>query len=421
MSQTAEVFNVSTLPPPQQSSVRLTLAEEDRWKEFAQFTNEFIVTKAGRKLFPKLIFVMRGLDPDGHYTFSLFMKLVGANRWKFSDGQWQVDGQSDFGEASNVIMHHDQAQSGKYWMNNTVSFDRLKLTSRPPAVGHSEISLSPMHKYQPVVHVTRWYVDHESGLNRPQLELVIEPSYTEFIAVTAYQNQQIIDLKIQHNPFARGFLEGSARERRASEKGFLQSSDSERRASNSSSEDAFALTISENTNEHRLGPVPNDDDAERGENGDGKWYSNLTLLRVFSFVIAVTNLIAAILCLVFIERAFLCILGIVASLACLYGVFMRAALAYLPLIVQFVSMTFLAAVSSSLCALLSAASQVEPVKKTIQYVLTVIVQTTLTIGGFQTYCSLFAAAFCIIALIFFAFAMVTYRAYRRQKEATAAA
>lgn len=41
-------------------------------------------------------------------------------------------------------------------------------------------------------------------------------------------------------------------------------------------------------------------------------------------------------------------------------------------------MTFLAAVSSSLCVLMFAASQVETVKKTIQYVLTVIIQTTFT-------------------------------------------
>ncbi|KAH7712217.1 TBX-9 protein [Aphelenchoides avenae] len=379
MSQTAEVFNVSTLPPPQQSSIQLTLAEEDKWKEFAQFTNEFIVTKAGRKLFPKVIFVVRGLDPDGHYTFSLFMKLVGANLWKFSDGQWQVDGQSDVGEASNVIVHHDQAQSGKYWS--------------------STISLFPMHKYQPVVHVTRWYVDHENETNRPQLELVIEPSYTEFIAVTAYQNQQIIDLKVRHNPFAKGFLGSSASERRATEKGILESSDSERRASNSSSEDAFALTNSENTNEHLLGPARNGVEANWGENAVSKQHSNLTLLRVFSSVIAIANLVAAILCLIFIDRAFLCILGIVASLTCLYGVFVRASLAYVPLIIQFV----------------------DEVEKTVQYVLTVVVQTTFNFDQFQTYCVLFSAAFCGIALISSVFAVILYTAYGGQKEVTAAA
>lgn len=73
-----------------------------------------------------------------------------------------------------------------------------------------------MHKYQPVVHITRWHMD-ESGTNRQVPLTVIEPNYTEFIAVTAYQNQQIIDLKVRYNPFAKGFREGSARKRRASD------------------------------------------------------------------------------------------------------------------------------------------------------------------------------------------------------------
>ncbi|KAH7731124.1 hypothetical protein AAVH_00021 [Aphelenchoides avenae] len=183
-SQTAESFSVSALSAPQQSSIQITLAEEERWREFSQFTNEMIVTKAGR--------------------------------WKFSAGEWQPAGQADIREPSNVVTHHDQAQNGEYWMKNTVSFDRVKLTNRPQHHGGSEISLCSMHKYQPVVHITRWHMD-ESGTNRQVPLTVIEPNYTEFIAVTAYQNQQIIDLKVRYNPFAKGFREGSARKRRASD------------------------------------------------------------------------------------------------------------------------------------------------------------------------------------------------------------
>lgn len=38
--------------------------------------------------------------------------------------------------------------------------------------------------------------------------------YTEFIAVTAYQNNEVTQLKICHNPFAKGFREGSERDRK---------------------------------------------------------------------------------------------------------------------------------------------------------------------------------------------------------------
>ncbi|KHJ85277.1 T-box, partial [Oesophagostomum dentatum] len=38
--------------------------------------------------------------------------------------------------------------------------------------------------------------------------------FTEFIAVTAYQNNEVTQLKISHNPFAKGFREGSERDRK---------------------------------------------------------------------------------------------------------------------------------------------------------------------------------------------------------------
>ncbi|ETN71428.1 T-box, partial [Necator americanus] len=36
---------------------------------------------------------------------------------------------------------------------------------------------------------------------------------TEFVAVTAYQNSTITQLKIEHNPFAKGFRDGGERKR----------------------------------------------------------------------------------------------------------------------------------------------------------------------------------------------------------------
>ncbi|VDM83365.1 unnamed protein product [Strongylus vulgaris] len=36
---------------------------------------------------------------------------------------------------------------------------------------------------------------------------------TEFVAVTAYQNNTITQLKIEHNPFAKGFRDGGERKR----------------------------------------------------------------------------------------------------------------------------------------------------------------------------------------------------------------
>lgn len=59
-----------------------------------------------------------------------------------------------------------------------------------------------MHKYQPRFHI----VKQNDILRLPWSEFkTFVFKETEFIAVTAYQNERITQLKIDHNPFAKGF------------------------------------------------------------------------------------------------------------------------------------------------------------------------------------------------------------------------
>jgi len=62
-----------------------------------------------------------------------------------------------------------------------------------------------MHRYQPIVYICP--VDSSSGDDLPSTESTFSFSFveTQFITVTAYQNQQITQLKIASNPFAKGF------------------------------------------------------------------------------------------------------------------------------------------------------------------------------------------------------------------------
>ena len=62
--------------------------------------------------------------------------------------------------------------------------------------------LNSMHKYQPRFHI----VKQSDILKLPWSEFkTFVFKETEFIAVTAYQNEKITQLKIDHNPFAKGF------------------------------------------------------------------------------------------------------------------------------------------------------------------------------------------------------------------------
>ncbi|KAM3187848.1 hypothetical protein ACTXT7_001444 [Hymenolepis weldensis] len=69
--------------------------------------------------------------------------------------------------------------------------------------------LNSMHKYIPRVHIVR--ADDLMKVNFCEF-VTFSFKESEFIAVTAYQNEQITQLKIDHNPFAKGFRDnGSGR------------------------------------------------------------------------------------------------------------------------------------------------------------------------------------------------------------------
>ncbi len=74
-----------------------------------------------------------------------------------------------------------------------------------------------MHKYQPFITIYKVLVrSGGSGVSEvlgSSCVYTFTPRETQFIAVTAYQSERIIQLKVQHNPFAKGFREGSVRKR----------------------------------------------------------------------------------------------------------------------------------------------------------------------------------------------------------------
>lgn len=73
-----------------------------------------------------------------------------------------------------------------------------------------QIVLNSMHRYQPRIHLVKWR-EHSGGvqdLEAEEYRTYIFPE-TVFTAVTAYQNQLITKLKIDSNPFAKGFRDSS--------------------------------------------------------------------------------------------------------------------------------------------------------------------------------------------------------------------
>ncbi|XP_028253640.1 T-box transcription factor TBX18 [Parambassis ranga] len=189
---------------------RVDLQGSDLWKRFHEIGTEMIITKAGRRMFPAMRVKITGLDPHQQYYIAMDIIPVDNKRYRYvyHSSKWMVAGNADSPVPPRVYIHPDSPASGETWMRQVVSFDKLKLTNNElDDQGH--IILHSMHKYQPRVHVIRKECGEELSPVRaiPAGEGTRTFSFPEtvFTTVTAYQNQQITRLKIDRNPFAKGF------------------------------------------------------------------------------------------------------------------------------------------------------------------------------------------------------------------------
>ncbi|MCI4378299.1 hypothetical protein PGIGA_G00214140 [Pangasianodon gigas] len=197
-------------PGASMEEIQVELQCADLWKRFHDIGTEMIITKAGRRMFPAMRVKIVGLDPHQQYYIAMDIVPVDNKRYRYvyHSSKWMVAGNADSPVPPRVYIHPDSLASGDTWMRQVVSFDKLKLTNNElDDQGH--IILHSMHKYQPRVHVIRKDFSSELSPTKPVPtgEGVKTFSFPEtvFTTVTAYQNQQITRLKIDRNPFAKGF------------------------------------------------------------------------------------------------------------------------------------------------------------------------------------------------------------------------
>ncbi|XP_065535151.1 T-box transcription factor T isoform X3 [Lathamus discolor] len=187
---------------PTERELRVALEDNDLWLRFKELTNEMIVTKNGRRMFPVLKVSVSGLDPNAMYSFLLDFVAADGHRWKYVNGEWVPGGKPEPQAPSCVYIHPDSPNFGAHWMKAPVSFSKVKLTNK--LNGGGQIMLNSLHKYEPRIHIVR--------VGGPQ-RMITSHSFpeTQFIAVTAYQNEEITALKIKYNPFAKAFLDAKER------------------------------------------------------------------------------------------------------------------------------------------------------------------------------------------------------------------
>lgn len=243
----------------------IVLHDQQLWDEFDAVTNEMIITKSGRCLFPTLKVSIGGLDPGVLYGVGIDFVMFGTGKYKFrggrkgwfevNSGQLQpiADSRSNNAIASLQVMpikevyeHPESPRRGEHWNRASITFSKVKLTNRfPPfhkklanrdstedeasSVDSSASStlssnckifpnsegMFPMHsfhRYIPRLHIVALdESSHKSSFsfcdteNFP-IQTCIFPQ-TSFIAVTHYQNNAVNLLKKNYNPHAKGFKE----------------------------------------------------------------------------------------------------------------------------------------------------------------------------------------------------------------------
>ncbi|XP_049800022.1 T-box transcription factor TBX20-like [Schistocerca nitens] len=172
-----------------------------------------IITKSGRRMFPTCRVSFTGVRAEQRYAVLMDIVPVDNKRYRYAyhRSSWLVAGKADPPAPCRLYMHPDSPFTGEQLRKQVVSFEKVKLTNNEMDK-HGHLVLNSMHKYQPRIHLVKRSEANASApitdLEREEFKTFIFPE-SVFTAVTAYQNQLITKLKIDSNPFAKGFRDSS--------------------------------------------------------------------------------------------------------------------------------------------------------------------------------------------------------------------
>nr|XP_054587443.1 T-box transcription factor TBX5 isoform X2 [Nothobranchius furzeri] len=202
-------FTLKAAASPQSSqqdgmeAIKVVLHDRELWTKFDEVGTEMIITKAGRRMFPSYKVKVSGLNPKTKYILLMDIVPADEHRYKFADNKWSITGKAEPAMPGRLYVHPDSPATGAHWSRQLVSFQKLKLTNNHlDPFGH--IILNSMHKYQPRLHIVKADENNGFGSKNTAFCTHVFPE-TAFIAVTSYQNHKITQLKIENNPFAKGF------------------------------------------------------------------------------------------------------------------------------------------------------------------------------------------------------------------------
>ncbi|KAK6034179.1 T-box [Cooperia oncophora] len=181
---TCSSMSTTSAKGDQLDGIECRLEGAELWEKFYELGTEMIITKSGRY------------------------------RYIYNKSAWLTAGKAEPAPKNRLYLHPDSPYTGEQLLKQVVSFEKAKLTNNEiDKAGH--LILNSMHKYQPRIHIVRrnkgQHLDHNKMNLAEEVHRTFVFTETQFMAVTAYQNQLITKLKIEKNPFAKGFRDPSGR------------------------------------------------------------------------------------------------------------------------------------------------------------------------------------------------------------------
>jgi len=198
-------------------NVKCVLDNKDLWDKFCEFGTEMIITRSGRRMFPTVRCSFNNLDLEPGTKYLVMLDIVPCDnkryRYAYHRSSWLVAGKADPAPPHRLYCHPDAPFSGEQLKKQVISFEKVKVTNNE-SDNTGQVILNSMHKFQPRIYLVKRREGHNgpvTDIEKEKYRTFVFPE-TQFTAVTAYQNQLITKLKIESNPFAKGFRDSSSHE-----------------------------------------------------------------------------------------------------------------------------------------------------------------------------------------------------------------
>ncbi|CAL1537688.1 unnamed protein product [Lymnaea stagnalis] len=154
-------------------------------------------------MFPTMKVTLDGLDPHAKYILLVDIVPVDDCRYKYHNSEWVVTGKAEPHMPGRLYIHPDSPASGSHWMKQPVTFHKLKLTNNNlDQNGHVNNRAFDFFK----VRSPETRRDSHCTIRWTQCrEISILPGLGAKKYKFCLDSDLITQLKIDHNPFAKGF------------------------------------------------------------------------------------------------------------------------------------------------------------------------------------------------------------------------